>query len=175
MRWVKTMSKKRPEQKSPPIVLPKEATPTKLHHHIQKARAEGQDRATLAEISERISFIIKEAMRGQAKSDIMQAIAKKYEISERMCNEMYSRAMKQIVEDNRQSTAESAGILIRKFWEIAEEAKSVGEYAPAISSLKEVSRLKGLDQQIVNHIHHEAKEAQEVDFDIIDAEFSEDE
>jgi len=149
------MSKKRPKTTSP---LPKsDLVPTKLHHHIQKAREEGQDRATPAEISERISFVIKELLKGQTRSDILRTIAAKYSISERMCEEMYSRAMKQIVEDNKQSTAEAAGILIKKFWQIAEEAKSLGEFAPAISSLKEVSRLKGLDQAIINVVHHNEK------------------
>jgi hypothetical protein len=148
------VSKEQPKKKSQPIQLLPE----------NKAK-----KATDLEISMRIDEVIVMIMEGQFGHVLLRNIAERYKVSHRTAEELMARAKRRLVESNKQTAEEVAATITAQYWDIAKQTKAAKEFSTSITALKEIGKLAGLDQQIVNHVVH-TKELDEIPIDAIDAE-----
>lgn len=149
------MSEKLPKKKSiPEQLLPQNKSP----------------KATHVEMEQRINYCLELILEAHRPSEILRIIAERYKISYRSCEEVWARAKHRMIENNRQTLEESAAEISAHYWDIINQTKKVKEFNTSIAALKEVSKLKGLDQVTVNHVVHNNKELEEIPIDAIEAE-----
>ncbi len=129
-----------------------------------------QPRPSDAEILKRTTEVLEMIMEGHKGPVLLQLIAERYDVGERTAHDMVSRAKQLMIENNRQTIEESAAEISAHYWDIINQTKRVKEFNTSIAALKEVSKLKGLDQVTVNHVVHNTKELEEIPIDAIEAE-----
>jgi ribosomal protein S13 len=148
------VSKEQPKKKSKPTQLLPENCAPKATKEEQETRAR-----------ETLELIIQ----GKFGHVLLQDVAKRYGVSERTAHDIIARARISLVESTRQTAEEVAATLKTRYWNIANQTEAAKEFSTSITALKEIGKLAGLDQQIVNHVVH-TKELDEIPIDAIDAE-----
>lgn len=127
-------------------------------------------KATQVEMEQRVNYVLELILEAHRPSEILRLVAERYKISYRSCEELWARAKQRMIENNRQTIEESAAEISAHYWDIINQTKKVKEFSTSISALKEVSKLKGLDQVTVNH-NINVKEFDNMPDDAIDAYF----
>lgn len=127
-------------------------------------------KANDAEMEVRINHCLELILEAHRTSEILRIIAERYKISYRSSEEILARAKHRMIENNKQTVEEAAAEISAHYWDIINQTKRVKEFNTSIAALKEVSKLKGLDQVTVNHVVHNTKELEEIPIDAIEAE-----
>ncbi len=127
-------------------------------------------KASDAEMDQRTTFVYELIMEAKRTSEILGIVTEKYKISVSSAEGLIARAKQRMIENNRQTIEESAAEISAHYWDIINQTKKVKEFSTSISALKEVSKLKGLDQVTVNH-NINVKEFDNMPDDAIDAYF----
>jgi len=127
-------------------------------------------RANIAEQQKRIIEVIEMISKGTMGTRLLQTVASRYGVSERTAYDLIAYAKERLVEDSKETVDQARQTILANYWDIIEDTKKAKEYSTTVSALKEVSKLKGLDQQIINHNVTISKELEEIPDAFIDAE-----
>ena len=122
-------------------------------------------RSTIAEYDTRIKTITDLLLSGSNRLDIIQFTSEKWGVSERTSDEMIARARKKIVDLNSDSIEESIALITANYWDIVKKTKSKEDYNTSVMALREIAKLKGLDQITINHVHHKSEDYSDIDDD----------
>lgn len=116
-------------------------------------------KATKAQVIERVSQIKSLLLEGKARSSIQQFAAINYQLTERVIDEYIARATLEIKEmSSAADRTLDLGILLERLYKMANEAEKKGDQKTASSILMNIAKLKGLDQQTINHIVQDSRE-----------------
>lgn len=69
-----------------------------------------------------------------------------------MTDEYIARANVVLSELNEIDRADNLKLIVNNYWEIYREAKESKDHWLMMATLKEIGRVKGLDQQTINHV-----------------------
>ncbi len=146
--------KKKTAQPKPKQLLPENSSP----------------KATNVEMEQRVHYVLELILEAKRPSDILRIVAERYKVSHRSAEELWARAKRKMIENNRQTVEEAAAEISAHYQDIIGQTKAAKEFNTSISALKELGKIKGLDQSVVHHIHTQQKELEEIPDAFIDAE-----
>lgn len=106
---------------------------------------------TNAEFEERVNVVLELLMEGRPRSYIQQYAAKEWGVSERPIDNLIAKAKDTLKEINAATRIESQELVLSNFWDLYREAKKKKDPYLALSILKEIARVKGLNEQHVLH------------------------
>lgn len=129
-------------------------------------------KATNAETAKRVEEIKELLCNGYGRSKIVRFCAERYNLRSRQAEVLMARATAEIKEANSSPPEELAAKIAANFWKQYRKAEKNEDGHLAISAMRELAKLCGLDQIVVNHIISEKKELDQIPDDIINAEFT---
>lgn len=115
-------------------------------------------KASHEEMDNRVKEVVELIINGSNRLDILRYSANNWGLAERATDEIVARARRKLVELNNESLDESIALITSNLWGISKEARQAGEYSAAVSAIKEVAKIKGLDQITINHVHHKPED-----------------
>ena len=127
-------------------------------------------KCTKVELENRIKTVVELQLQGYDTQEIMQYIADKFNLEERMSRYLVSKATHRLIEANSKTIEEYSAIITANYWKIFRKTEKKEDFQVAISALKELAKLRGLDQVTVNHVMHKPEEIADIDDDFIEAE-----
>lgn len=129
-----------------------------------------RNKATNMEIFNRVQESIGLLMKGMGRQEILQHTSEKWGVCERAAEEIVNRAKKILIEKSRNSLDEDIAIVMANWWKMFNEAREDGDRQYSSVALKEISKLKGLEQITINHTFTKNEEIKDIDDDFIEAE-----
>lgn len=120
-------------------------------------------KANATEMEIRVEKVLNHILMGRGRPWIVRFAAKEWGLASRMVDELMARArdeMKAINAGNREETIEQ---IISNYWLLYRQAMHKQDHYLALSVLKEVARVKGLNQDMVVHTIDDKRETKDVE------------
>lgn len=108
-------------------------------------------KSTNAIMQERIDEITLQLLTGSTRAQIQQNAAEKYGLTERPIDELIARATAQIKEINAPKLMDSVEQVMGNLWFLYKQALKAGDRRLALDTLKEVAKIKGLNELTLIH------------------------
>lgn len=104
-----------------------------------------------AQMQERIDEVMLQLLTGSSRSQIQQNAAEKYQLTERPIDELIARATAQIKEINSPKIMDSVEQVMGNLWFLYKQALKAGDRRLSLDVLKEVAKVKGLNELTLIH------------------------
>lgn len=114
-------------------------------------------KSTKAEYDQRVSEVQELLLSGRTRSFIIQ-YGSKWQVSDRQIDDYISSATKVIKEILLGKLEDNMAIISNNLWELFRFNKSEGNTAECHKILMSLAKLKGLDQQVINHVIDDKRE-----------------
>ena len=118
-------------------------------------------KSTNAEINQRVSEVQILQLEGRTRSYILQ-YGSKWSVSDRMIDDYISQATVITKEVNSLSIQDNTSIIVNNLWKLYRASQSVGDVKNAHSVLMSIAKIKGLDQQTINHIIEDKRDLEDL-------------
>ena len=129
-------------------------------------------KATLAEMSERISTLVELMLKGHTRGQIVHYCTQNYKVKERQALIMMAKATARIKEINHKDAETVFSTILMNYWKIFRKATDKNDLHLCMQVLEKISKLKGLDQITVNHVFmNDINGIEGIDENVIEAEF----
>ena len=149
--------------------IPNEETPP-------QTQTQTRPRPTKAQFQKRIRTIIKLKLKGYTRSDLAEFGQKKWGISPAGMDDMGIAANKRIAEQNEETIAEDMNLITASYWNLYRIAfnnikkdKSSFALSLCVGILKEITRVKGLDDQTVVRPRATKRKLEDLSDEVIEA------
>lgn len=106
-------------------------------------------KATNAEMESRIAEIVELILNGHSRSEILEHCRKNWGVGRASADEYTARARAEILEINKDTVQDSLAVIVRNYWKQYRKADAKNDVYAATTVLKEIARVKGLDQQTI--------------------------
>ena len=122
------------------------------------ASDKGSKKATKAETNNRIKKIISLQLEGYSRSDLLEFSSTNWGLERAQTDNLIKEATERLKEINQATIQDNIAIITANYWEQFRLAKANNNGQLCVTILKELSRIKGLDQTTVNHIIEDKRE-----------------
>jgi len=107
-------------------------------------------------------------LQGKTRHFIIEYTRRTYNIGRASADVLIAKASKQIQEINLVSAEKTLAQLTHALWKVYDRALAANDFAPSVSALREIAKLKGLDQITINHrIERELIDITEADLEAV--------
>ena len=118
-------------------------------------------KSTNAELNQRVSEVQQLQLEGRTRSYILQ-YGSKWNVSVRQIDDYISHATTITKEVNLATLQDNTGVIINNLWTLYRTANSSGDIKNAHSVLMSIAKIKGLDQQTINHIIEDKRDLEDL-------------
>ncbi len=126
-------------------------------------------KSTNAEIELRITEIHRLLLDGYSRSEILQyPSVKAWKITARQVDTYISEANKIIQETSQADRSGYAALITKNYWNLFRAAKASDNLQEAHKILNSIAKIKGLDQQTINHFVNDSRELSAMTDDDLD-------
>lgn len=108
-------------------------------------------KCTDAQMEDRVEKVLSLLMMGRPRSYVVRYAAKEWGIASRTVDKLLAKAKEELKEINKGTREENIEQIMANFWYIYRRAMEKHEYNLALSVLKEVAKVKGLNEVLVTH------------------------
>lgn len=108
-------------------------------------------KATAAETEARVEIVINHIMMGRGRPWIVRYAAKEWGLASRSVDDLLAKARAEMRESNLSTREESMEQILSNYWLLYRQAMHKKDPYLALSILKEVAKVKGLNQEHVVH------------------------
>jgi hypothetical protein len=125
-------------------------------------------KATDVEVERRVSEVRDLLLRGKQRYEIVQYCAK-YNLSLRAIDTYIKTATDQVKEHNKATFQENMAVITGALWRLHDECLMTGDKSEQRAILMSLAKLKGLDQQTINHVIEDKRDLEGEDPDELEA------
>lgn len=119
---------------------------------------ESKSKSTKIELSQRVKEVSGLLLEGRTRSHILQYGSDVWNISERQIDDYISMAWKNIREVNALDFKDNVSVVINNLWDVYRQARIDNDKKNALVALAQIAKIKGLDQQVINHVIEDKRE-----------------
>jgi len=112
-------------------------------------------RATDATMTERVTEIQRYLLNGYTRSYIIQFAEKKWKLAPRTVDDYIARATASIREINGVEREDNLATIVTNQWDMFRAARDTGQIESARKILMDIAKLRGLDEQTIQHFVNE--------------------
>ena len=125
-------------------------------------------KSTNAEVNQRVAEIQDLILQGYTRSHILQ-YGSKWKVSDRQIDDYLGQAKMALKEINQATIGDNQAIIINGLWGLFRAARADGNIAEQHKILMSIAKLKGLEQQTINHVIEDKRQLQDLSDSELDA------
>lgn len=125
-------------------------------------------KSTKAELNQRVTEVSSLLLEGHTRHYIIQYGAK-WKLSDRQIDDYISMAWHQIKEINALTLQDNLASITSALWATFRKAKQAHNISEMRQCLAQIAKIRGLDQQVINHVIEDKRELEELTDSELDA------
>lgn len=111
----------------------------------------GDRKSTVAEMDGRITVVMKHILDGMTRHEILKRCSA-WNLCDRQVDKYISEAKEKLREINIADREDTLALILRNHWELFRAARDGGDLKEARENLKQIAKVKGLDEATINHV-----------------------